>query len=320
MKIKALLLGVIVALITHANAATIYTHTYATGDASRLWTVDGAGGVATAAASPFGVDEITDLAMACDGTLFAVDFDNLYTVAASGVATRVNQSSPMGLDLKTVGLDFADDGTLFGLGLTGQVFTVDTRIGVATVVFQSTFSYVGDLAFAGMEGTNYVFYATRFESGGQWLVRLVIDVHGSSDSESSASSQIAPGANFAALDFVGASLIGLNNLDGGMYRIDTTTGVGSLVGQATGLPPDGSGYGGMTSLTQPTAVLSIARTGSQVEITWQPALTNFVLESAGLLPAPAWSEVLTPPTITDGKASVILDAPGPAQFFRLKCR
>jgi hypothetical protein len=314
MKIRHLVLlcsvGAAIAAPT-AMAATVIVNSYSSGDASRMWITDTMGGTATPAPSAFGIDLITDLAQACDGAVYATDFMRLYRVDSSGMAARVHPANVHGFTC--VGLDFAADGTLFGITQSGQVLKFDTNDGTAQVVCASSFQYIGDIAFFGMSGTNYIFYATATSGH---IIRLTVDVVSSAgDSETPAASVIAPGEQFPAVDFAGGILTGIAS-SGNLYSIDVTTGIGALTGHITGP----ANYGGMTSATQPTVALSVAQMGSQVEVAWRPPFTNYVLEATGVLPAAVWSEVSTLPLISDGRAAVILDAPDAAHFFRLRCR
>jgi hypothetical protein len=66
------------------------------------------------------------------------------------------------------------------------------------------------------------------------------------------------------------------------------------------------------------ADLKIARTASDLTLSWPIEATNFVLEATTSLPAVSWTTVTNTPTITATERSVQLPLTGPARFFRLR--
>ncbi|MEY2450494.1 MAG: hypothetical protein QOD92_68 [Acidimicrobiaceae bacterium] len=75
--------------------------------------------------------EITGLATRADGTIFGYDRANTQLVTlnpATGAATVVGPAD----DLNLVGLDFAPDGTLWGISTNEDIVTFDTTTGAST--------------------------------------------------------------------------------------------------------------------------------------------------------------------------------------------
>jgi hypothetical protein len=77
----------------------------------------------------------------------------------------------------------------------------------------------------------------------------------------------------------------------------------------------------LSRVTDPTAVavvLGIARTASDLTLSWPVEATNFVLEATTSLPAVSWTTVTNTLTVTATERSVQLPLTGNAQFFRLR--
>lgn len=165
--------------------APIYIHTFESN--SKLSVVDPNTGSTTLIGN-MGVP-ITDLALADDGTLYAISLANLYTVdRGTGTASLVGSLGVTDMD----GLDFSANGALFGVSISGTVYQIDTSTGEATPLFNTPYSYTGDLTH--YEGDT--FYATA-TSGGSQLIQLDI-----SSAETIYRGQIAgeliPGLEFTA--------------------------------------------------------------------------------------------------------------------------
>jgi hypothetical protein len=65
-------------------------------------------------------------------------------------------------------------------------------------------------------------------------------------------------------------------------------------------------------------VLGIARTASDLTLSWPIDATNFVLEATTSLPAVSWTTVTNTPAVTTNERSVQLPTTGNARFFRLR--
>ena len=66
----------------------------------------------------------------------------------------------------------------------------------------------------------------------------------------------------------------------------------------------------------PPATLRINRTGNQIVLTWSAALTGYILEAAGTLPATTWTTV--PHEVIGNQNAATLQTSGARQFFRLR--
>ena len=93
--------------------------------------------------------QITDIAYDASGTLYAIDFGNLYVVDEStGVATAIGGFGVGGQSLNA--LTFDDAGTLYAAsGTSGNLYTLDPTTGAATLAgsLPGGVTSSGDLAF-----------------------------------------------------------------------------------------------------------------------------------------------------------------------------
>lgn len=160
---------------------------------------------------------LTDVALTSSGTVYGVDFGNLYTVDTdTGQATLVG---PVG-GFSVNGLVVGPTGTLYASTNFGQLLTIDPTTGAGTLVGNIGFGSSGDLVFA-QDGTLYM------TSPGDSLVRV----------------NPATGAGTLVGSIGFGSVYGLVNSYGTLYgmtsagqllTIDPTTGAGTVV--TTGSP------------------------------------------------------------------------------------
>jgi len=95
------------------------------------------------------------------------------------------------------------------------------------------------------------------------------------------------------------------------------------IGDASGNPV--AGYGDTTTTWRwqgPTVPVvpapGIARTNSQLVVSWTPTVTNLTLVAAESLTTTNWTTVTNPPFPLNDKTAVILDPSATQQFFRLQ--
>jgi hypothetical protein len=113
-----------------------------------------------------GVDYVTEIVISRMGKLYACTFTDFYAVdRISGRATLIG---PLGAS-RMVGLDFASNGTLYGVGQdAGGFFHIDPSSGLATLMFNTPYSYIGDVAH--YRGS--LFYATASVGGESHLIEI----------------------------------------------------------------------------------------------------------------------------------------------------
>jgi hypothetical protein len=123
------------------------------------------GPIATAAGAR---PDITDFALAPDGTLYGISFSTLYTIDKSnGAAVEVGD---LGVSTANA-LAFASDGKLFGATNTGTFFQVNVTNGNATEIGSLGAGVVadGDIVFAPGSG---ILYGTVVQGGDVVLVTI----------------------------------------------------------------------------------------------------------------------------------------------------
>jgi hypothetical protein len=160
---------------------------------------------------------LTDVALTSSGTLYGVDFGNLYTVDTdTGQATLVG---PVG-GFSVNGLVVGPTGTLYASTNFGQLLTINTTTGAGTLVGIIGFGSSGDLAFA-QDGTLYM------TTPGDSLVRV--------NPTTGAGTLVGPigfGSVYGLVSSYG-TLYGMTSA-GQLLTIDSTTGAGTVV--TTGAP------------------------------------------------------------------------------------
>ena len=67
---------------------------------------------------------------------------------------------------------------------------------------------------------------------------------------------------------------------------------------------------------EPRAMVRIERSANQIVLTWPSALTGYVLEATGTLPATTWTTV--PHEVIGNQNTATLQTTGARQFFRLR--
>jgi PEP-CTERM motif len=157
-----------------------------------------------------GISFQTDLAYSASGSLVGSSMTSLYsinpTTASSSLIGGFGTTSSM------VGLDFASNGALYGVeqASTGGFFSISTTTGLATRLFNSSFSYTGDVAFA----SGNVFYASATVGGVSHLIRIDSGLDTAVDE-----GLIASGESFSGLGFDQTGRLIAFAGDGGIYVI-----------------------------------------------------------------------------------------------------
>lgn len=158
---------------------------------SQLWLVDPDTGSQNLVGNT-GVANLTDLALASNGDLLAVSLNQLYSVnpvnaESTAIGALANTS-------RMVGLDFAGDGLLYGVEqqATGGFFQIDAGTGEATLLFNTGFSYAGDVAHY----RDTIFYATAVFSDGSHLIEIDSNANSAIDRGLIAAGQDSPGLDF----------------------------------------------------------------------------------------------------------------------------
>ena len=216
--------------IAFASLATFYTSTATAGflvntfeSNSRLFSVNPDTGSSTLIGFT-GVGSLTDLASSTSGALLGSSFTSLYSINPTTASSSLIGS--FGSTTSMVGLDFASNGILYGVEQagTGGVFSINTTTGLATRLFNTSFSYEGDVAFS----SGNVFYATDFDSGSGASHLIRIDIGSSTATDLGL---IASGLTFTGLDFDQTGrLIAFAN-GGGIYAIPnfSSSGAGTFL-------------------------------------------------------------------------------------------
>jgi hypothetical protein len=207
---------------------------------SRLFSVKPDAGTSTLIGFT-GVGFMTDLALRSDGHLFGSTLSALYSVnPATAVATPIGQ---FGTTTSMVGLDFGPSAFLFGVGQADRGFyRIDPTSGAASLLFDTTFSFVGDVAYFAGD----IFYGTAYGTGGTHLIQLDAGLKSTTDL-----GLIASGSNIPGLDFdLSGRLIAFDS-NGNTYNITnfSSSGTGTLLSTLSGVPSAGA-----TTLPAPSAV------------------------------------------------------------------
>jgi hypothetical protein len=215
-------LAVLASLHTTDASAALFA---STGD-FKLDTIDPATGNATVIGFIGGASDaqrMDGIAFSPSGALYGVQ--NLTTPQLWSINASTAAASPIGFLGLAVGasntavaLEFSPSGTLYTATTGGQLLTVNTTTGAATVVGTIGFPAAGDLAFA-PNGNLYM--SSGPGVGASSLVQV--------NPTTGAGTMIgAIGFNDVfGLEFVGNTLYGLND-SGDLITIDPTTGVGTL--------------------------------------------------------------------------------------------
>jgi hypothetical protein len=206
--------------------ADFYVHTF---ENSKLYSTNPDTGSATLIGT-MTVNQVTDLAMAASGQLYAATQSNLYSVNPSTAATTL--IGPFTTTTSMVGLDMGPAGVLYGLEQFGaRIFTINTSTGAATPLFSTPFTYTGDIAHY----SGNVFYATGFFGGGSRLIEINIGTASAVDR-----GLIAANQNVPALDFDASGRLIAFSDSGFVYHIPNfaSSGAGVL------LSNNGVGNGG----------------------------------------------------------------------------
>ena len=140
MKILSAIAALSCLAFTSANASLLTIHD----GAGTIGTVETTTGVATVSST---AAVFTDIAYAADGTLYAIDFENLYTVdPMTGATTLIGAHGVPGGNA----LVFGSDGTLYAHGFaTTFVYSLNTTTGAGSAIGDTGYASAGDLAFVG---------------------------------------------------------------------------------------------------------------------------------------------------------------------------
>jgi hypothetical protein len=171
---------------------------------------------------------ITDIAVAPNGRLWGVTFNELYRInATTAAATLVGSLGQADINAIT----FAPDGRLLGAGASGTFVVIDTISGRATASgsYGGSLISAGDLAF----GPNGTLYATMVGFAAGDLLATINLANGTATLITTTPNGIGFGAVWG-LDFVEGQLYGLTAFSatgapGDLIRINTTNGAGTRV-------------------------------------------------------------------------------------------
>lgn len=220
--IRRLALGAAVALAAaigmsggEAQAALIYQ----TCNGATLCTVDTDTG-AVATIGSFGVGSTFGTAFDIDGTLYATTGSNsLATVNLSTGAATILGALPS----QTYAINFDSQGQLFAFATNGGLYQLDKTTGAGTLIANTGITSMMDIAF---DSSDTLFGVTggrlyQFDTGSGAVLSNIATSLGSANM----------GIMFDADDTLWATLYTGNS---GLYTLDTTTGIGTLV-HAAGL-------------------------------------------------------------------------------------
>ncbi|MES2463472.1 MAG: hypothetical protein V4671_23105, partial [Armatimonadota bacterium] len=89
-------------------------------------------------------DQLTDIAVAADGSLYGVSFTDLYSInATTGVATRIGSTGQRGINA----LVFQNNTLYAASNLNTGLYTLNVGTGAASFIGNTGFESSGDLAF-----------------------------------------------------------------------------------------------------------------------------------------------------------------------------
>jgi hypothetical protein len=205
------------------NAFTVYVHSKDT-----LYTMDPTSYALTMIGkfNPPTADDITDLAVATDGTIFVISKTKLYKADASDAhATYVAtlSSTPTG---GNVGLTFLPDGHLLATDSTGGERSIDPASGAVTELgsFGNGLATAGDLV-ATADGTMYAISDTAPGGGSAFANNYLLKVN-TVTWQGTAVGQIGAKQVFGAAFINGKVLVFTKG--GEIYEVDPATGAGVL--------------------------------------------------------------------------------------------
>ena len=193
------------------------------------------------------VDNLTDIAVASDGSIFAITFNRLYSIdQVTGEFVEVGRFGG-GASINSIG--FSGDDQLLGVATGGsEVYSIDTTTGAASVVFDigGRFRSSGDLEFDNGTGQ---FFATSTAPVADTLYSFTVD---------SQSGEIDRVTEIGSIGF--DEVWGLSSSEDGLLgytsdrqeiSIDTSTGTGSLVRTITGLSNEIAGSANLPRIEGP---------------------------------------------------------------------
>lgn len=212
-----------------AGASLAQPTVYFSDSADDLYTFDTTTGVATfhtAITGSFGI--VAGLAYdPGSGTVYAVDSsqDELMTIdLATGVVTDIGNVARPGVDTVMHGIEFnSTNGKLYGLDYRDSMLVeINTATGEATAIGQTAATSFGSLAWDANAGIMYMadagtesLYTVDLTNGSSTL----IGSYGFSGS-------LGTGMSWDPVN----GLIGVDNLNDGVYSFDVTTGLATLLG------------------------------------------------------------------------------------------
>lgn len=200
--LKLSLISASLMLSTNAYAGVLTIHD----SFGRIGTVDTTSGVAVVNAT---TAVLTDIAYAPDGTLYGIDFGNLYTVnPISGALNLIGSHGIFGANA----LVFNSDGILFAAG-GNELYTLSLTTGAGNFVGFTGFTSAGDLSFVGSD----LFLSTSSNQ----LVELNLMTGAGSVVGSIGFSEVFG----LATDPLSGTLFGLSDLT--LLAISASTGVGT---------------------------------------------------------------------------------------------
>jgi outer membrane protein assembly factor BamB len=219
-------------------ALIMYAHSRDT-----LFTID-PNGFALATIGAFGVaDNITDLAVTPDGTLYGISSTKLYVISRETAAATYVADVP-GVD--NVGLTFLPDGTLLATDAPGGVRQIDPELGTVTEIgaFGGGYATAGDLV-AVADGTMYAI-SDQGPVGDEYDNNVLLTVN-TATGVAAPVGQIGFGQVFGAAYANGH--VYAFTADGHLIEIDRATGAGVEV-RAYGLEFWGAGVTPLVPVVQ----------------------------------------------------------------------
>ena len=177
----------------------------------------------TGNATPIGIItncETTDLAMAGDGTLYAVATDEFYRVSTTtAVSVLIGHVQTFA---SIVGMDFAPNGTLYAVDYIGNIMTINPLNASSGQLFSIPENFSGDIA---MLDSNTM-YGSIDGANGSDLVRINVSAQTYVNL-----GNIVPGQGVWGLDFDGSGNLIAVTTGGDLYKISNyaTSGTGTFV-------------------------------------------------------------------------------------------
>ncbi len=208
---------------------TIYAHT-----AKTLYTVDPTTFALTTIGDFGGTDDMTDLAVTPDGSVYTISKTSLYKVnEIDGHATQLFS----GIASSNVALTFQNNGTLLAADQAGTVRTIDPQTGVITDIgtYGAGYDTAGDLV-AVADGTMFG-VSTKAPTLGS-TTNVLIKVN-TATAQATSVGKIGYQGVFGVA-YSGGRVIAFTNM-GEIIRIDPNTGTGTLVKTHAGVKFYGAG-------------------------------------------------------------------------------